>query len=71
MVVNHPIDPRDRVTMAEMRSMVIGTKGLAGAQQSCASRGSTFLEIAQLRCAPAGLNRKPGTDGTFPLKIES
>jgi hypothetical protein len=27
MVVNHPIDPRDRVTMSEMRSMVIGTKG--------------------------------------------
>jgi hypothetical protein len=27
MVVNHPIDPRDRVTMAKMRSMVIGTKG--------------------------------------------
>ena len=26
-MVNHPIDPRDRVTMAELRSMVIGTKG--------------------------------------------
>jgi hypothetical protein len=25
----------------------------AGARQSCASRGSAFLEIAQLRCAPA------------------
>jgi hypothetical protein len=27
MVVNHSIDPLDRVTMAEMRSMVASTKG--------------------------------------------
>jgi hypothetical protein len=27
MVVNHSIDPLDRLTMAEMRSMVASTKG--------------------------------------------
>lgn len=27
MVVNHSIDPFDRLTMAEMRSMVASTKG--------------------------------------------
>jgi hypothetical protein len=41
MVVNHSIDPLDRVPISEMRSMVASTKG--SRSSSCVSRDEQYV----------------------------